>query len=69
MQEHLEPDDPAFDDPRMERARRVARSPWWSRMGYGLAVVLAVLAAVTGVFVVGAAILFAWALGSYGSNK
>lgn len=69
MDDQLEPDDPAHDDPMMDRAARVTRSRAWGRTWRILAIVLAVVAVVTGISMVGVVMVFAWALSSYGSNK
>ena len=69
MDDQLEPDDPAFDDPMLERAAHVGRSRSWGRTWRIVAIVLAVLAGVAGLATVGVAIFFMWAISSYGSNK
>jgi hypothetical protein len=72
MDDALEPDDPRFDDPMMVRAARagrLARSRGWGRVWLIVALVLAVMAAVTGIAAIGVVIFFAWAISSFGSNK
>jgi hypothetical protein len=72
MDDALEPDDPRFDDPMMGRAAhvgRLARSRGWGRVWLIVALVLAVMAAVTGIAAIGVVIFFAWAISSFGSNK